>query len=92
MLGTQAQIWTEFLPTPERVRYVAYPRLCAFAEAAWCDGPRDYDEFRTRLARHVPQLVKLGALPAERAARVVGGLREASAAPGAPGEPARIGG
>lgn len=93
VLGTQAQIWTEFLPDPDRVRYVAYPRLCAFAEAAWGQGPRDYADFRTRLAAHLPRLAGLGALPADRAARIGAGLRRDpdAAAAELSGEPARIG-
>ncbi|MBR7838490.1 beta-N-acetylhexosaminidase, partial [Actinospica durhamensis] len=103
VLGTQAQFWSEFLPTPAHVRYVAYPRLCAFAEAAWSTGPRDYDDFRARLAHHLPRLTRLGALPPERAAHLAAGLASGSGtgsgpgvdgacgAPGAPGEPARIG-
>jgi hypothetical protein len=31
-------------------------------------GPRDYPDFRDRLAAHAPQLVRLGALSARRAA------------------------
>jgi hexosaminidase len=81
VLGTQAQLWTEFLPTPERVRYAAYPRLCAFAEAAWGQGPRDYADFRSRLAEHIPRLVPRGARPPDRAARIAAGARP---------EPARI--
>ena len=69
VLGAQAQLWTEYLPTPADVLRAAYPRLCAFAEATWgAGGPRDYPEFRDRLAAHVPLLVRLGALSAERAA------------------------
>ncbi|HTJ66053.1 MAG TPA: beta-N-acetylhexosaminidase [Actinospica sp.] len=72
VLGAQAQIWTEFLGTPADVLRVAFPRLAAFAESTWSGGrPRDdegFRDFRARLAAHVPQLVRLGALTAERAA------------------------
>ena len=64
MLGTQAQLWTEFAPTPAEVRRLAYPRLCALAETAWSDAPRDYREFRNRLDQHRDRLRILGALPA----------------------------
>jgi N-acetyl-beta-hexosaminidase len=49
VLGAQAQLWTEFLPTPTAVRYAAYPRLHAFAEAVWSDGPREFGNFLARL-------------------------------------------
>ena len=68
VLGAQAQLWTEFLPTPGDVLRAAYPRLCAFAEAAWSDGPRDRSDFHAGLAAHTPLLVRLGALTARRAA------------------------
>ncbi len=35
VLGTQAQLWTEFASTPQHVEYLAFPRLCALAEVAW---------------------------------------------------------
>lgn len=39
VLGTQAQLWTEFAPTPAHVEYLAFPRLCALAEVAWSGSP-----------------------------------------------------
>ena len=60
VMGTQAQLWTEFAPTPAHVEYLAYPRLCALAEVAWSGGERDYAEFRGRLDRHAPLLRRLG--------------------------------
>jgi hexosaminidase len=52
VLGTQAQIWTEYAPTPDHVRYLAYPRLCAFAEVAWSAAPGDLSDFESRLDDH----------------------------------------
>jgi hexosaminidase len=87
VLGAQAQLWTEFLPEPGQVLYAAYPRLCAFAEAAWSSGPRDYAGFRARLARQAPLLVDVGALGAERLA----GLgADPGSGPGERRRPARI--
>jgi hexosaminidase len=63
VLGAQAQLWAEFLTSPDRVLYAAHPRLGAFAEAVWATGERDYAEFRERLA-------KLGPLLAGRPARI----------------------
>jgi hexosaminidase len=68
VLGAQAQLWTEFLPTPGDVLRAAFPRLSAFAEAAWSGGARDGSDFDARLAAHTPLLVRLGALTARRAA------------------------
>jgi hexosaminidase len=63
VLGTQAQLWTEHLPTADHVLHQAYPRLCGFAEVAWTGGPRDPAEFRTRLTPHLGRLRRLGAIP-----------------------------
>jgi hexosaminidase len=63
VLGTQAHLWTEYAPTPEHVTYLTYPRLCALAEVAWSSGPRDFDEFRVRLAHHRRRLGALGVAP-----------------------------
>jgi hexosaminidase len=68
VLGAQAQLWTEFLPTTGDVLRAAFPRLCAFAETAWSGGARDGSDFDARLAAHTPLLVRLGALTARRAA------------------------
>ncbi|WP_254878845.1 beta-N-acetylhexosaminidase [Streptomyces sp. NA04227] len=40
VLGVQAQLWSEYLPTPAAVDYAAFPRLGAFAEAAWTGTDR----------------------------------------------------
>jgi hexosaminidase len=63
VLGTQAQLWTEFAPTPDHVRHLAYPRLCALAEAGWSAGVRDFDDFERRMVVHEQRLAALGALP-----------------------------
>jgi hexosaminidase len=55
--GVQGQLWTEYLPTPELVEWRAYPRLAAVAEIGWSDPrPRDFAEFRARLAEHLTRL------------------------------------
>lgn len=60
IIGTQFQLWTEFLRTPEQIEYMAFPRACALAEVAWREGDfTDAAEFRTRLARHLKRLDRL---------------------------------
>jgi hexosaminidase len=56
VLGTQFQIWTEYMPGPGDVEYMAFPRACAFAEVAWTDGPRDWEQFAPRLSLHLARL------------------------------------
>ncbi|GAA1984389.1 beta-N-acetylhexosaminidase [Catenulispora subtropica] len=66
VLGAQAQLWTECAPTPEVVRHLVYPRLCALAEGAWSDQRRDPADFRHRLRHHLRRLAALRALPESR--------------------------
>ncbi|MFW6690886.1 beta-N-acetylhexosaminidase [Streptomyces sp. MAR4 CNX-425] len=49
VLGTQAQLWTEYAPTPAHVDHLAFPRLAALAETAW-SHERDLADFRRRVA------------------------------------------
>ncbi|MFJ8694704.1 beta-N-acetylhexosaminidase [Streptomyces roseolilacinus] len=59
ILGTQAQIWTEFAPTTADLDRLAYPRLCALADRAWT-GPTTWAGFTSRLRAHIPRLDALG--------------------------------
>lgn len=57
VLGVQGQIWTEYIPSPELVEYMAFPRACALAEVAWsAPGGRDFPEFLERLRPHLARL------------------------------------
>ncbi len=50
ILGGQAQIWTEYMPNPKHVEYMAWPRLAAIAEKVWSPkGASDFAGFRARL-------------------------------------------
>ncbi len=60
VLGVQGQLWSEYLPTPELVRWRAFPRLAALAEVAWCAERPDYVDFHQRLTSHLPRLAALG--------------------------------
>src|SRR5690606_26916709 len=61
ILGTQCQIWTEYMPTTRRVEYMLYPRACAHAEVAWSDpADRSWAEFSGRLTGHLERLDALG--------------------------------
>ena len=58
ILGAQANVWTEYIPTPEQVEYMAYPRLCALAETVWTgESKPGYEDFLQRLkSRHLARL------------------------------------
>ena len=47
VLGAQGQIWTEYMPDPKRVEYMAWPRLIALAEVLWSPGEtRNWADFQ----------------------------------------------
>ncbi|KAH6974445.1 sugar hydrolase [Ilyonectria sp. MPI-CAGE-AT-0026] len=62
VIGAQANVWTEHMESARRVDYMAYPRLCAFAEVAWGKPPDDssVENFNARLETHVARLDALG--------------------------------
>lgn len=64
VLGAQCQLWTEYVATPAHAEYLYFPRLPAFAETVWITEtaarPKSYEEFETRLVRHLPRLAALG--------------------------------
>jgi hexosaminidase len=61
VLGTQCQVWTEYMPTMRRVEYMLFPRACAHSEVAWSEqAGRSWEEFEPRLAAHLERLDALG--------------------------------
>ncbi len=36
ILGVQANLWTEYVATPEHLEYMLLPRMCALSEVQWC--------------------------------------------------------
>ncbi|MFE0462510.1 beta-N-acetylhexosaminidase [Kitasatospora sp. NPDC058965] len=60
VLGAQAALWTEYVPTTAHADYLTYPRLCAFAETAWAAGRIPFADFLARLRPHRERLAALG--------------------------------
>ena len=57
VLGVQAQVWTEYISTPEYAEYMACPRVCALSEVVWTLSSRkDYKDFYSRLQEHLKRL------------------------------------
>jgi hexosaminidase len=57
VLGVQAQIWAEYIATPQKAEYMAYPRACAVSEVAWTPvTQKEFGNFRTRLEVHLKRL------------------------------------
>lgn len=52
IIGVQANVWTEYIPTFSQVQYMALPRFAALSEVQWCQPQaRDYSSFLQRLPR-----------------------------------------
>ncbi|MBO7574763.1 MAG: beta-N-acetylhexosaminidase [Bacteroidales bacterium] len=53
ILGVQANLWTEYISTPEHLEYMLLPRMLALAEVQWCPaGQRDLARFLRVLREH----------------------------------------
>ena len=61
LLGVQANLWTEYVPTPEHAEYMYYPRTFAVAETGWSRAEdKNYDKFRPRAVALCNLLQKMG--------------------------------
>lgn len=50
ILGVQANLWGEYIPTAEHLEYMLLPRLCAMSEVQWCEPAiKDWDRFNSAL-------------------------------------------
>jgi hexosaminidase len=51
ILGAQANVWTEYIPTSEQVEYMVYPRAIALSELLWSPkDSRNWPNFVDRLS------------------------------------------
>jgi hexosaminidase len=71
LIGTQFQVWTEYIRDGRALEYMVFPRACAFAEVAWTGGPVTWSDapgsagpagssLRDRLAAHERRLDAAG--------------------------------
>ncbi|WP_132224112.1 beta-N-acetylhexosaminidase [Albibacterium bauzanense] len=58
ILGVQANLWTEYIATDNKLEYMLFPRMLALSEVAWTGTARqNYDEFTTqRLPERLQEL------------------------------------
>ena len=57
MYGVQANLWAEYIPTPEHLEYMIYPRILALAEVAWSAvANKNYEDFHGRALKAVDEL------------------------------------
>jgi hexosaminidase len=52
ILGAQANLWTEYIATPERIEFMVLPRMAALSEVQWTQPEKkNYEDFARRLPR-----------------------------------------
>lgn len=64
ILGAQANVWTEYITTPEYLEYMVLPRMCALSEVVWTDKQNKnstteytgFEDFKLRLQKHLLRL------------------------------------
>lgn len=61
VLGVQGNLWTEWVPTRERMFNMGFPRMLAVAELGWSnDQTKNLEDFNKRLISHYNRLHTLG--------------------------------
>jgi len=52
ILGAQANVWTEWMETPEHIEYMIFPRITALAEVLWSTiDNKNWEDFKERLQK-----------------------------------------
>ncbi|MBN2656716.1 MAG: beta-N-acetylhexosaminidase [Spirochaetales bacterium] len=60
ILGSQGQLWSEYIPDFKHLEYMAFPRVCALSEVLWLEKEkRDFSSFSKRLENHKSVLENL---------------------------------
>ncbi len=50
IIGVQANLWTEYIATPEHLEYMLLPRMTALSETQWCKpSDKNYERFMEAL-------------------------------------------
>jgi hexosaminidase len=61
ILGGQANLWTEYIPSARKAQYMMFPRASAMAEVLWSPkAARDWAGFQARLPFHLDRLTQGG--------------------------------
>jgi hexosaminidase len=57
VIGSQCNVWSEYMKTPGHVEYMVYPRAAAMAEVLWSQKEnKNYDDFVKRMKVHGKRL------------------------------------
>ena len=66
VLGPQGNVWTEYMPTTERVEYMVFPRLSAMSEVAWtAKNNKKWDSFQQRMPAEFKRYAQLDIHPSK---------------------------
>ncbi|UMB61771.1 family 20 glycosylhydrolase [Lutibacter sp. A80] len=60
VLGIQANLWSERIPSFKRLQYQAFPRFFAIAENGWVAQEKDFQNFNKRVEKQYDRLDALG--------------------------------
>lgn len=61
ILGLQANLWAEYMPTFARAQHAIFPRMAAWAEVAWSPAETiDWDNFLARMPAQIAREKALG--------------------------------
>ncbi|NOU60723.1 beta-N-acetylhexosaminidase [Marinifilum caeruleilacunae] len=61
VLGVQANLWSEWIPSFKRLQYQAFPRLIPLAETAWtAKEQKNFKDFSHRINKHYSRLDEMG--------------------------------
>ncbi len=68
IIGAQANLWTEYVPTTEHAEYMTFPRIAAIAEIGWTpQDKRDWTDFTYRMQKQFARYRQAGIHYAESA-------------------------
>jgi len=71
ILGAQANLWTEYIPTTQQVEYMVLPRMSALAEVLWTPARlKNWESFKVRMQPQYQRFAALGANYAKSAFNV----------------------
>ena len=60
ILGAQANVWTEYIPTEAQLEYMIMPRLFAMSEVQWCElRNKDLDKFMAKVKGNGYKMLEL---------------------------------
>jgi hexosaminidase len=66
ILGAQANVWTEYIKTPDQVEYMVFPRIAAMAEVLWsAQKDRSWERFRSAISTQFERYKALSLNPSK---------------------------